>query len=65
MSVVGPDRDPVRVSVIIQKLPPPIPLLKVFDDYAKLDKVLAVFYEALRLFRSSTPFTLLFLKLSI
>src|SRR6266567_2757292 len=42
-------------------------LLKVFDDYAKLDKVLAVFYEALRMFRSSIPFTLLclFLKLGI
>jgi len=31
-------------------LPPHITLLKAFDDYANLDKVLAVFYEALRMF---------------
>ena len=60
-SVVGPDRDPVGVYMGYPGLPPLILLLKVFGDYPKLDKVLAVFYEALRMFRSSILIHPLFL----
>jgi len=63
ISVVGPDRDPVRVVQVFSSAQNPhhCLLLKVFDDYPKLDKVLGVFYEALRMFRSSTPLPFTFL----
>jgi len=59
ISVVGSDRDPVRVVQVFSSIQNPHSfwLLKVFDDYPKLDKVLGVFYEALRMFRSSSPLT--------
>jgi hypothetical protein len=64
ISVVGPDRDPVRVHVFSSAQNPHHCLLpKVFDDYSKLDKVLGVFYEALRMFRLSTPLPFTFLHL--
>jgi len=53
-SVVGSDRDPVCVVQVFSSVQNPHSfwLLKVFDDYPKLDKVLGVFYEAVRMFRS-------------
>jgi hypothetical protein len=49
VSVIGYDRDPVRAIVKAHSWAHcPI---QVFEDYAKLDKVLAVFYEALRMVR--------------
>ena len=50
ISVAGYDRDPVSIT-ISTKCPNSTPGVQVFEDYPKLDKILATFYEALRMFR--------------
>ena len=53
ISVIGYDNDPVCASDIdsIVMMFDSHPSFQVFDDYAKLNKVLAAFYEAVRMFR--------------
>ncbi|KAF7316337.1 hypothetical protein MIND_00152500 [Mycena indigotica] len=47
LEIVGSERDPVSIVIFLMKR---VINVQIFDDYGKLDKVLAIFYEAARMF---------------